>query len=324
MARKLADSDGLRRHDRTMLALGATLGYRLTEPEHAECYFCDRTNLVDSLEHIVPKWLHDALGLNGKTFEPVYTNMGVSVHERGSIPATQLVASGICRECNTGWMSRLESAFAPMHRRITEVDPSTVAHWFVKTAFVLNVTQNTRLLVPRPMRLALASGVISNQVSVFLHEAAIDDQIRFNWVQNPLLPPMIYPSSREDAAMKSMRLLWSCTINLDGLVATVVVNPPGDSYASSWERLGRLLVHRGKVRNVTDLVNLPRLRFWGNGSCLVPAFMGSSEARDSHLMEFPEFRNFGDMMAYNKALTQLKERDPNQPAVERARSGFQR
>jgi hypothetical protein len=231
--------------------------------------------------------------------------MGVDVHLRAPIPATQLVASGICRTCNTGWMSRLESAFAPIQRKSAEVDPGIVARWFIKTAFVLNVTQNTRLLVPRPIRLALAAGEISDRVSVFLHGAAVDENIRFNWIQNPLLPPMQYPSSREDEALESMKVLWSCTINLDGLVATVILNPPGDSYASSWERLGKLLVHRGKVKPVTELENLPRLQFWGNANCLIPGVLSWVNAADIFRLEFPGFGSFGDMMAYNKAVAKL-------------------
>lgn len=309
MARKLTDSDGHRRHDRQMLNRGATLGFRLVEPPEAECYFCDRTSVKDSLEHIVPQWLHDVLDLRDKTFEPVYTSRGLNVHGRGSIPADSLVASGICVDCNTGWMSRIESRYAPVFRGEVPMDSQALAMWFVKTAFVLNVTQNTRLLVPREIRLALAAGSVSERVSVFLHQTEPPEDVRFNWVQNPIVAPMVYPAVNTDAVSESLKHLWACSINLDGLIATVVVNPPGDFYASSWERLGKLLVNRGRVKPTVNLDSLPRLQFWGTACCLVPSNV-TWGGRGEVTMDFPEMRSFSDMSAYNVAVSRYSDRNP--------------
>ncbi len=276
MAKKLVDKDGQRKHDAALSKAGIPLGFRLHEPAEAECYFCDRVDVVDSKEHIIGQWSHELLDLRGKAFTPVYGNASGEVHHRGTIPAISLVSKGICTECNNSWMSELEGNMATF---IREEEKSTItldkiARWFIKTAFVLNVTQNTRLLVPRTVRLALANGKIDPRVSLFFHYApdatGAEADLRVNWVQGAHLPPIYYDKSKKEAVQKSFKEIWACSIRLDNLVGTVVLSLPGELYSSSWENMGRAAILEGKIKHGVTFQDLPVLSHWMNAIWLMP------------------------------------------------------
>lgn len=285
MAKPINVDSGIRRHDADMLARGARLGFRVKEPDWAECYFCDGRDVQDSREHIVPRWLHAALDMAGQELRPEYysgadrsggRDLPKPTHGRGEIPAASLVTKGICTDCNNGWMSALESGFQPFVAAKDDVAPGVVAQWFIKTAFVLNVSQNTRLLVPREVRLDLAAGRISERVSVYFHDLnePVTEDVSFNWAQGAQVPVMtIFDAG--DTGVKAaiedgLRRLWACSIRIGTLVGTVVVSPPGEAWASSWEAVGAVAVRSGQIRGAIDWLQLPRLTSFTHGMCLIP------------------------------------------------------
>lgn len=272
MAKRLADESGYRRHERRLLSNGGELGFRLTEPAEAECYFCDDTSVDDSQEHIIAQWLQDELGMRGERFSPTYYFLDQE-QGRGQIPATNLVSVGICVECNSGWMSKAEADFQPYFRsRRRDVAVEPIVRWFAKTAFVLNVTQNTRLLVPRDIRLGLAAGRLDERISVFFHRVVKMEPRggRINWAQSggATAPGEVEEGSEQ--FLESVKHLWACAIRLDDIVGTVLINPPGDTYRSAWEIEGAIALEDGSIARRVGWAHLPRVRVFANAAYSVP------------------------------------------------------
>ena len=102
-------------------------------PELIGCAFCQRTRVKMSPEHVLPKWLSKAgapggyyqMVRNGKTFRS---------------PLMEVITKRICEDCNTGWLSRIETGAAPVFRsllgqpaRIDQIRRWIIARWFSKT-----------------------------------------------------------------------------------------------------------------------------------------------------------------------------------------------
>lgn len=203
MATSIADSQGHRRHDRTMTKRGAVLGFRLHEPASAECYFCDGIGVIDSEEHILPQWLFAELGMADQSFHSRNMSRGQVLFDRGEIPARNFVAKGICQNCNNGWMSQTEANFQPFIRDGHDAASlEAVVRWFAKTAFVLNISQPVRLLVPRQLRLDLAAGTFGERLALYFHRTEEPPLAhwRFDYLQGSLIAWMS-PDSDKIAAM---------------------------------------------------------------------------------------------------------------------------
>jgi hypothetical protein len=99
-----------------------------------------------------------------------------------------------------------------------------VAHWFAKTAVVINVSQNFRLLVPADQRHALAEGVPPG-FEVYVgraekHKTHLD--FKQNW--NP--GGWLVPSSNVREAMDLAERCYRCAIRIDDLIGLVLYAPP--------------------------------------------------------------------------------------------------
>jgi hypothetical protein len=125
------------------------------------CLACERelTGEIVSLEHAIPQWLAKEIELPGVSLRHF-------VHDEckaddALIRSHQLNTFGskkICRICNNGWMSSLESAAKPlildlMHGRtsilaLTDVARLTLSRWAVKTTFMIAVLQTIQYELP--------------------------------------------------------------------------------------------------------------------------------------------------------------------------------
>ena len=114
------------------------------------CLFCavPLTKSNASREDTVPKWLQAELGIATEIVEPTLTSpAGVQLSQRVH-PVDQLRTGGICRTCNNGWMSQLESTVQPILRALIrskrmlaslrKVERQNLSRWAIKTAFVLD------------------------------------------------------------------------------------------------------------------------------------------------------------------------------------------
>lgn len=114
------------------------------------CVFC--TNDIpddDPPEHVVPQWVSDELlKLPGEDlFRITFSDPTIPPFEGRII---EMTIESVCRNCNHGWMSNLESRVAPLLRpaisgafnqpdvRLTADRHPTIAAWAAKTAMTLD------------------------------------------------------------------------------------------------------------------------------------------------------------------------------------------
>jgi hypothetical protein len=115
------------------------------------CWFCDTplTGANASEEHVFPQWLQKELGLEKVAITPTWhaEPLGALLDERKHTWGT-LVAGRICRSCNNGWMSNLESEAMPLllplirgDRLVSELsaeEARQIAVWATKTVLALS------------------------------------------------------------------------------------------------------------------------------------------------------------------------------------------
>lgn len=154
-----------------------------------DCWFCDQPK-GKTREHIFPRWLTGEMGERETDVTPtrleLVTGKTASTTKR---PLAGLVARGICATCNNGWMSQLEEQVRPHLMDKPRPSPMSedaayvLARWFAKTAAVLNVSQNWRMIIRKEDRHALATGIPSN-VLVALSRIQRPDGKRIDWQQS--------------------------------------------------------------------------------------------------------------------------------------------
>lgn len=83
------------------------------------CTFCNRKG-NKSKEHIWPQWLQIELtGGTKSNFSGTHISFSsVSVVSKRNQSGKSLVFGAICEDCNTGWMSQLESRFKPIFKKL--------------------------------------------------------------------------------------------------------------------------------------------------------------------------------------------------------------
>lgn len=98
------------------------------------CAFCKRTGIKMSREHVMPKWLSEAGAAIGGYYH--MERAGKTIRT----PLMEAVTKRICEDCNTGWLSRIETGAAPVFRsllgqtaKIDQIRRWIIARWFSKT-----------------------------------------------------------------------------------------------------------------------------------------------------------------------------------------------
>jgi hypothetical protein len=107
-------------------------------------------------EHIFANWFRSLT--NHKTIGMYLGSpSGTSAQLKWRPTLARLVVKGVCRKCNNGWMSSLETAVEPIMRRVfagTDVDQlppvelETLARWTAKTAITLSYATPQHAPVP--------------------------------------------------------------------------------------------------------------------------------------------------------------------------------
>jgi hypothetical protein len=130
------------------------------------CIFCgvllkpSRREKPDSRtdEHVYARWYRDNV-VNQKI--KMFTSDGTTatMHRQPSLEA--FVNSAVCRECNSGWMSTLETQVDPIFEKLTNgtdisvltpEEVETLARWAGKTAIVLGYVTPISAIVPQFIR----------------------------------------------------------------------------------------------------------------------------------------------------------------------------
>ena len=126
-----------------------------------KCVFCNQTR-EKAKEHIWPKWIHkfdDTAegGMHHSQHIGLMSNPGLIDERKQS--SNSLVFGHVCKVCNNGWMSRLETDGAPSIKDAvdnasdaapwSEEQSEKVAAWAFKTVLMINAGSNYRKIVPK-------------------------------------------------------------------------------------------------------------------------------------------------------------------------------
>ncbi len=130
----------------------------------ANCIFCDHRlapaaqNKLHSrtAEHIFANWFRR---LSGHRVMNMYVSDldGAAAQLNRRAPLNNLATKGVCRKCNNGWMSTLETSVEPILKRVfagvdvdelDDGDLKTLAVWTAKTAVTLSYATPSKAHVP--------------------------------------------------------------------------------------------------------------------------------------------------------------------------------
>jgi hypothetical protein len=128
-----------------------------------KCMFCTRVLNPSQLalptsqtqEHVFARWIRDAVINNRMTMYEARQNQATT--QLRQVPLSNLVNSNVCKECNNGWMEKLESAVDPQVQRLiagTDIaallpqDIELLARWTAKTVAVLSFVTPQQQFVP--------------------------------------------------------------------------------------------------------------------------------------------------------------------------------
>lgn len=112
----------------------------MTEPRDLECAFCTSRGPL-TREHVWPQWLAEVIDRK----QPVMARAGGGVEYREwKTRPLQHVVQRVCAACNSGWMSRLETAAKPLLLSMIRGEARTysrdehwvMARWAAKTVAV--------------------------------------------------------------------------------------------------------------------------------------------------------------------------------------------
>ncbi len=177
----------LRTFDRNLLASSGFLERRVLETE-PQCWFCSTTTNPPSKEHVFPRWLLKALGLESQIIEPfrMLADMVTIGSKRPPHPLSSLTVGNVCQSCNNGWMSRLEASapsilISNQRGRMTIEQAEIFSRWMTKTAVSINVSMPFRLLFDHASRHALSTGMPASTY-VFVYRARKASH-EINWKQ---------------------------------------------------------------------------------------------------------------------------------------------
>lgn len=170
---------------------------RRAQKPHKLCFFCGLPAPMSD-EHAWPQWLGQGIELEptqttrtigyGRTAEDAMTEApNVVVRKKGSVLTARI--REVCKNCNNGWMSRLETAARPLLERLCAQsyvfgrttfsleNAATLATWSTKTAWVRERASN-QIVTPTPqMRLHLKEQLLPpdfTRVWVARHQGRIN------------------------------------------------------------------------------------------------------------------------------------------------------
>jgi len=171
------------------------------------CIFC-KEEKEKSKEHIWPKWLQIEVGGNTKG---IYTGTYYSMinpfpHSTRKHVGDTLVLGDVCKDCNNGWMSKLEEDFKPILSKLlsnkqyitslTKSERHSIAVWSFKTAMVINAGSNYRKIIPdnHYFHLYKHQTVIKN---VKIDLGFIKSKNELLWIQSPVGAGLMRTSEKE-------------------------------------------------------------------------------------------------------------------------------
>jgi len=187
------------------------------------CIFCNQEK-EKAKEHIWPKWLQIRIGGSTKgVFAGTHAKLGViPISERIS-SGENLVLGTVCKDCNNGWMEKLESEFRPLldvllkksdKILLNKKDSIILSHWAFKTACVINKGSNFHQIIPNehfkyfydnkklPQNVIVEIGKLGNSGD----ETLAWRQGKIQFIISPSSESMIYANIAQNSYIISMQI----------------------------------------------------------------------------------------------------------------------
>ena len=122
------------------------------------CSFCNQvlTGRTKTKEHVWPLWLQRKLNIEKIQYQGNHTDFfGSQTISTRTQSTNSLVLGGVCAECNSGWMSDLETKAIPILENLwvsnnkkyiylEKLACETIALWAFKTSLAINLSSNYR------------------------------------------------------------------------------------------------------------------------------------------------------------------------------------
>lgn len=225
------------------------------------CLFCDQIiSGKKSNEHIFPQWLLDSFEIKTTQISPAHFSFnGDIVKSSRKHNLNNLLAGGICQQCNNGWMSTLKNSvkqniidLASDKKLIEDLDQKEkllLAKWAFKTALVLNHGSNFLKNIPKKhySHLHKYPNVLPQRVAVFAQQHWSTE--KFYWIQGS----QWHISSKDSSLNKNIESIiksksYKIALQFKNLLLLVAYNPIRNYLFSLWKGIHGSLYHpKGKT-----------------------------------------------------------------------------
>ncbi len=233
------------------------------------CLFCcEPLAGKRSVEHIYPDWLQQRYGLSREgVLQTHFSETGEVLSGRHHVMAKH-VYGRVCEPCNTGWMSRLETAAqdtviklaegAEDFTGLTENRRFTLSRWACKTAFALHAASNYRRIVPADHFKLLHDDPSSLPPGVLvlghLHRCSHD----FAWWQSPSWDASVSDEVNEEEFRRRVENeAYKIVFSVKNLVLLVACNPFPDMWPVLMEGIHHVLYPRDRPCFIRKKSELP-------------------------------------------------------------------
>jgi len=193
------------------------------------CWTCGATGQKMSVEHVFPEWLLEKLNARNTTVAPTHLDpLGRMISTR-SLRLSSLICGNVCQKyCNEGWMSELEVEFKRCYEsgweRCIDSDNILIARWLAKTATILNLCNQRRVMVPDEARHGLIEKkFLPEGWKVYVFRCQDENPV-INWMQGG---PIIYLMKKTQQKMVAeMGNIFCCGLKIGNLGGIVYWHPP--------------------------------------------------------------------------------------------------
>lgn len=194
------------------------------------CLFCGNTELTR--EHVFAQWLLDEWNIRKVKMDMQHHNFhGQKISER-PLTLNSLINGLICRECNNGWLSRIERQVKPILIKLLnhtsdnlitllKENHNLLSMWAFKTAMILNHASNYRNIIPkRHFKYIYKHRRIPHNVTVLMGVTKRMTELNFVQSQNVM-------HYGDDSISNNPRLedIYKITIQIGHLLLKVIYSP---------------------------------------------------------------------------------------------------
>lgn len=220
----------LRKYEHDLISKGVRLTERyIAVPDN--CWMCDGPRPFTN-EHIFPLWLIHHYGCADEQIGSMHVDFAGNILDaRGSTTFSNFTFNKICSRCNNGWMHELEEAASKIVKTkgwlaLASEEPEIFARWCIKTATIINISQQRRLQIPAYARKRMCeSQKISAEWRVYISKNKTHPEYKISWAQGANLLIGYDKTESYEKVMKTAKQVYSCSLKLEDLSVTIFFYP---------------------------------------------------------------------------------------------------